>query len=223
MKLSIGLIAILLGIGLAFAISPAGDWNVISTGRYTSATNASVTTEGGNVTNADLNSNTSTVKWAGFWGNITSALVLSPGVGQASLYSWAWAPANGGEVCSVPAASGFDWANVASVATTDIDTMWGFNVSDADSAANTLTDSACAITIGGTPVTTVGNKTGVGGFETCAVSDSATSLKSDFAFCADIASAGTLFNNQTGNYELIMPTNNTVGGTETYYAWLDLH
>jgi hypothetical protein len=182
-----------------------------------------VTTQGGTVTNLDLNSNTSTVKWAGFWGNITSALVLSPGAGLSSLYKWDWSPASGGEVCTVPAASGFDWANVASVTTSAIDTMWGFNVSDSDSAANTLTDSACAITIGGIPITTVGNTTGLGGFKTCAVSDNATAAKSDFAFCTDIASAGTLFNNQTGNYELIMPTNSTVGGTETYYAWLDLH
>jgi len=38
----------------------------------------------------------------------------------------------------------------------------------------------------------------------------------------NITTNGTLFNNQTGNYQLIMPTNNTAGTTSTDYFWLDL-
>ncbi len=223
MKLSIGLIAILLGIGLAFAVTPVGNWTVISTSAYTSTTNASVLTQGGNVTNLELSSNVSTIKWAGYWGNVSSALVLSPGAGQGNLYSWVWNASSGGEVCAVAAATGFSWASIAATTTSAVDTMWGFNASDPDSAANTLMDSSCAMTIGGVPITTVGNFTGLDtSFETCAVDDGATAAKSDYAFCVNITDNGTLFNNQTGNYELIVPTPNSMVTTETDYFWFDL-
>ncbi len=222
MKLSIGLIAILLGIGLAFAITPAGNWTVLSTSYYTSTTNASVLTQGGNVTNLALSSNTTTTKWAGYWGNVTGGLLLAPSTGTYTFYTWAWNASKGGEVCSVAAATGFNWVNVAATTVGAVDTMWGFTTTDPDSATNTLGQSNCAMTIGGVTVSTVGNYSGLGTFETCAIDDGATAAKSDFAFCVNISTNGTLFNNQTGNYQLLMPTNNTVGATETDYFWLDL-
>jgi hypothetical protein len=223
MKFNMGLIAILFGMGLAFAIAPAGNWTVLSTSYYSSATNASVLTQGGNVTNLALSSNTSTLKWAGYWGNVTGGLLLAPSSGSFSFYTWAWNASKGGEVCSVAAATGFNWAAVAATTAGVVDTTWGFTTTDPDSATNTLTQGSCAITIGGVALSTVGNFTGIGtNFETCAVDDGATTHMSDFAFCVNITTNGTLFNNQTGNYQLIMPTNNTAGTTSTDYFWLDL-
>ncbi|MCX8200142.1 MAG: hypothetical protein N3G76_01600 [Candidatus Micrarchaeota archaeon] len=212
---------LLLGVGLLAAILPANGWNVKSTGKYTVPTvQANHTTEGGNVTNMDLSQNATTTKWAGYWGNVSGNIFL----GQATsvFYKWKWAPANGGVVCAVAAPSGFNWATVQSVVAAVIDTIWNFGTAT-DNAANTLTQSSCNVKIGDTTVSSVGNTTGVGGFQTCAVADSAApAAKSDLAFCVNISAAGNLFNGQTGNYELLVPTNRTVGTTETYYFWMEM-
>ncbi|MEM3364589.1 MAG: hypothetical protein QXS93_03725 [Candidatus Micrarchaeia archaeon] len=212
---------LMLGIGLLAAIQPANGWNVISTGRYATPTvQANHTTQGGNVTNMDLSQNRSTTKWAGYWGNVSGIIFLSPAT--AVFYKWVWAPANGGVVCAVAAPSGFDWSGVQSVVASAIDTIWNFGTAT-DNAANTLTQATCNVNIGGTSVTSIGNRTGVGGFETCAVADNAApAAKSDLAFCVNVSGAGNLFNGQTGNYELLVPTNKTIGATETYYFWMEM-
>ncbi len=220
MRKLFALFVLLLSAGIAFAIAPADSWTVISTGKYAPAAQANVTTEGGNVTNLDLNSNVSTERWAGFWGNVTGAIVLSPGT--ANFYSWAWTSASGGEVCAVAAASGFDWTAVQAATAAAVDGVWGFGAVT-DNAVNTYTSAACGVDVAGTAVTSAGNTTGVGGFETCVVADGgAPAAKADFAFCTNITQSGSLFNGQDGDYEVLVPTNETAGSFETYYFWLEL-
>jgi len=214
------LVFAILVMGLVFAIQPAENWTVLGTGKYTPTKNANVTTEGGNVTNVDFASNISTEKWAGFWGNVSGAVVLTPG--SSMFYTWTWDSSNGGEVCAVAASSGFDWASVQQTAAAAVDGIWNFG-SAIDNATNTLT-SSCAVTVAGTPVSgSAGNYTGVGGFETCVVADDvAPADKSDLAFCVNITQNGNLFNGQPGDYELLTATNETAGQYETYYFWLEL-
>ena len=170
----------------------------------------------------NLNSTISTTKWAGYWGNVSGALVLAPNSSSAYFYSWAWNVSNGGVVCAVAAPYGFNWPSIASVTASAIDTTWAFGAAS-DNATNTLTSSSCALTVGGISVTgTAGNKTGVGGFTTCAVDDGATTTKGDYAFCVNISAAGSLFNGGKGNYELIVPTNKSIAATETYSFWMEL-
>ena len=221
MKTSIGFFAILLVIGMAFAIQPVGNWTLGVSGHFTPGAVGNFTTAGGNVTNINLTSNISTTKWTGFWGNVSGGILLSPGAGQANFYSWVWNTSNGGVICGVPAPYGFNWANVATVTASAINTAWSFGVAS-DNATNTLT-STCNITIGGINVTgTAANTTGVGGFKTCAVYDGATATKGDFAFCVNINTSGNLFNGQKGNYELLAATNKTIGTTEVYSFWMEL-
>ena len=222
MKLSIGIFLILFGIGLAFAIQPVGNWTIISSDHYTPNSTTNVTTVGGNVTNMDLNSTSSTTKWAGYWGNVSGSLVLAPNSSSPDLYNWAWSTSNGGVVCAVAAPYGFDWASVQTTTASSVDTVWGFG-SASDNATNTLT-STCAIDVGGINITgTAANTTGGTSFNTCALSDAASpSTKGDLAFCVNIAPAGTLFTGGSGNYQLIVPTNKTIGTTETYSFWMEL-
>lgn len=215
-------LALVMVLGLVAAITPVESWDVISSSRYAGTVQANHTTQGGNVTNIDLSSNVSTQKWAGYWGDVSGRIILSPAT-YAVFYQWAWTPANGGAVCAVPAASGFDWGTVQSVVASAIDTVWGFGTAT-DNAANTLTSSSCSVDVAGTSVTnSAGNLTGVGGFETCAVADDAApAAKSDFAFCVNVTSAGNLFNGGVGNYELLVPTDDAYGATETYYFWIEM-
>jgi hypothetical protein len=95
-----------------------------------------------------------------------------------------------------------------------------------DSAANTLTTATCDLDIAEQAVTnTAGNLTGVGGFTTCAVGDGdayTSGLKENLAFCVEVDADGSLFNGEAGDYELIVPTNETGGAQETYYFWMEL-
>ncbi|MEM2909437.1 MAG: hypothetical protein QW171_04755 [Candidatus Bilamarchaeaceae archaeon] len=221
MKSTLVFFGLLCIFGLALAIQPAETWTVGVTGKYTQVGQANVTTEGGNVTNLNLSGNISTEKWAGFWGNVSGLIVLSPGTNM--FYTWTWTSANGGEVCAVAAPSGFDWTNVQRVAASAIDTIWGFVTADTDSATYTLTES-CNVAVAGRSVSgSAGETTGGGTFQTCAVADGvAPAAKSDIAFCVNITQGGALFNGQTGDYQLMTATNETMNSFETYYFWLEL-
>jgi len=214
------LLMLLFAVGLLFAIQPAENWTTGQIGKYTQAGQANVTTEGGNVTQLNLSSNISTEKWAGFWGNVSGRIVLSPGTGM--FYTWTWDSSRGGEVCAIAAPSGFDWSGLQSVTAAVINSIWNFG-SATDNATNTLT-STCNVDIAGIPVSnTAGNVTGGNYFKTCAVADQASpSTKADIAFCVNITQGGNLFNGQTGDYQLLVATNETAGTTETYYFWLEL-
>jgi len=218
--------ALLLFAGLAFAIQPAEDWDVGAQGRYTQVGQASVITEGGNVTELNLSSNISTAKWAGYWGNVTGDIVLAPNNAN-MFYTWTWSATDGGEVCAVAAASGFDWSAVQAAVGSVVDTIWYFDTGDTDSGTNTIA-TAGDMEVAGTLVTgTDCTTTGTGGgdiFETCILADNAApTLKDELAFCVNITGAGTLFNGQTGDYELLTATNETAGSTETHYFWMELN
>jgi hypothetical protein len=222
-KLGIGIMMVLLGMGMAFAIQPAQSWTQISSGFYNSSPAANLTTQGGNVTAANIAGNVSTAKWAGFYGNVSAGIVLTPGGLTNIFYKWAWDPAtNGGRLCVTPGTA-FDWTTVAVAAAADIDTVWTFT--GTDSAVNTLNDTCGSMTVAstdvsGAPATYTGSPADA--FQTCAIADSATpGTKADFAFCNVIVSS-TDFKGETSNYELIVPTDKTPGNLETYYAWLEL-
>jgi len=213
------LLGLLFVMGVSLAIQPAENWNAGTPGKYTPSANANVTTEGGNVTPLNLSGNVSTEKWAGYWGNVSGNIVLSPGTDM--FYTWSWSSAAGGEVCAIAAPSGFAWSTVQAIATVTIDNIWTFTGTDTDSATSTLT-SACNVDVAGNPVTSVGTTTGGGAFETCAVGDGDDTLKEDVAFCVNITQAGSLFNGQSGDYELLAATDEDAGTTETHYFWLEM-
>ena len=216
--------ALLLLAGLAFAIQPAEDWSVGTQGSYVQDMQANVTTEGGNVTQLDLDSNISTAKWAGYWGNVTGEIVLAPN-NTAMFYNWIWDSSDGGEVCAIAAPSGFDWSSVQAAVGSAVDTAWFFNDWDTDSGTNTLDDD-CSVQVAGTyiPVTNC-TTTGSNILDTALVADTAgpAFAKYDLAFCVNITNDTVLFNGVIGDYELLTATNETAGATETHYFWLELN
>ena len=73
------LLGLLFVMGVSLAIQPAEGWIDGAQSKYVPSANANVTTEGGNVTPLNLFGNVSTEKWAGYWGNVSGNIVLSPG------------------------------------------------------------------------------------------------------------------------------------------------
>ncbi len=202
----------------------AANVTVGSTGRYDpNITAGNVTTEGGNVTNVDLNSNASTDRWAGFYGNITGAILLSQRVGAQAVYIWAWDSSYGGVVCASTGSSAPSELMGATYA--DIDDAWSFSPTVTDSAARTFNNSNCSQTFG---PTTLANSyyadTGsAGGFITCAWKSVFTPAKSNMLFCTNITNSGPLFNGETGDYEIMVPTAYGTGVYETYYFYASLN
>lgn len=215
------LVLLLSLMALGFAIQEVQSLQAGTPGKYNVTSWANYTTEGGNVTEINLTTNTSTEKWAGFWGQIIGNILLAPNT-SANFYVWTWSPASSGEVCAVAASSGFDWSGVTTISAATIDTIWGFG-SATDNATNTFTTSTCDLNINSINVTnTATADTGGAAFETCAVGDGGNAAKSDVAFCVKIANDGGLFNNRSGDYELLVATDENVGATETYYFWMEL-
>ena len=216
LKLIFGL---LLVFSISLAIQPVADWTS-GPQQKISYTATPFITEGGNVTELNLSANISTEKWAGLWGNISGQIMLSDG--SNTFYSWSWTSANGGVVCAQPSATAdFDWTSAAAATAGDVDNAFSFATGDTDSATSTLTQS-CSITISGSTVSGAAAQT-ASGFQTCALKDTGTPTKGDLSFCTDISSGTTLFNSKTGDYALLLPTNENAGQTETYVFWLELH
>ena len=211
--------------GVAFADVQGASVNVGTTGKYPGTTAESVVTEGGNVTNVDLNSNISTEKWAAFYGNVSGALLLQQGTTGSPVYTWTWDPATGGAVC-VSTASAYTWASVAALAAgagqTAVDTLWfGGATTDTDSATNTLVDTE-SFTLGGVAVANTDASLDNQSWKTGVVSDGATAAKDDIGFCVNINNGGTLAVGGTGDYQMMAATDPALAAFETYYFYAQL-
>jgi hypothetical protein len=61
-----------------------------------------------------------------------------------------------------------------------------------------------------------------GGFITCAWKSAFTPSKDEMLFCTNITNNGPLYNGESGDFEIIAPTEYGTGVYETYYFYLSL-
>ena len=191
-------------------------------------------TEGGNITRVDLGSEQLTDRWAGYFGNITSSLILTDNDSNASttyLYRWAQNASDAkGEVCASTNSS-FDFSSAGATTAAEIDTAWGF-LGGLDLATNTFNDGTCdnltfdqdSNNVSGAPE--ADGDSGLSTFSTCTIDDgTATPAKDNIAFCVEAVqnvSTGKNYRNDSVNFEFIVATNETFAGTETYYFFIEL-
>jgi hypothetical protein len=218
---------LLFGAGIVMAISGA-DVTQVSSYRWTGLTAGNLTTEGGNITNANVNGTSLTDRWAAFWGDVTGAIVL--GNRTTYVYQWAWNPASdAGEVC-LSTASAYNFVNASAAAAADIDTAWSFT-SGADQAADTFSGTCSALNFVHTSVAAPIKIThhSPSTFMTCGIrTEAAGTAKANFAFCTAIqnTSTGLNYNNAAANYEIMVPTADgtaSPSATETYYFYAELN
>ncbi len=206
-------------------ISEAADASVFNESRYEDMRVVdSRPVEEGNITPMDLDGNTSTEKWAGFYGNITGKLVL--GFDESRLqYNWTWSPSAVGAVCVSTNSTLSPRPFVYAAPATDVDTAWGFDPADSDSGLNTFNESGCNMTIGssfveGADYSWTGS---THTFATCAMRLTTTvASKGQMLFCSNITHGGTLFNGETGDFEILAPTSQNPATYETYYFYIHL-
>ncbi len=230
MRKILALFAVILAVsGVAMAIPQNATVTATDLGRWVpSGVADNRTTEGGNITEANLTAQAQlTDRWAGFFGQVTEANIILAAAGDTNyLYTWAGNLTTGGEVC-VSTDPAFGWATVVSALDSDIETAWAFGAV-LDSAAATYNTSGCAMNFTGVPVANTNNSDqvnsdGLSSFYTCVFSDTGSpAVKNDLAFCAQISDDATGYDGATVDYELIVPTNDSPDGTETYYFFVEL-
>jgi len=213
------LLGILLLGGLAFAISGASVSSEAEQGKWDGLYTGSAPTEGGNVSGVNIEGNYSTEKWAAFYGDVSTGIVLADSAGI-NVYNWTYS-AESGEVC-LNTGGTFNWASAAATTANAVDSQFGLVGTDADSANNTLTGS-CTVTLldVASPITGAPSVVLKSGYETCALQDGTPSTKDDLAFCVDIGTANN-YNGTAVNYEIMVPTSDNADATETYYFFVEL-
>jgi len=213
---------LVLGSGIAMAISAAGSATEVAQTRWNDATTtANVTIEGGNISNTDVSGVSLTERWASFWGDVSGSINLTDGTDF--VYSWTWAATDGGEVCLSQDAS-FPFTTGAVTTAAAIDTAFGF-AAGADQAADTYTDASIGVTLAETGLLTSTGTTLLdqSSFDNVAISDGTAAAEGDFAFCTDIDSAGTNYAGGAAHYEIMVPTTDSAGATETYFFFVELN
>lgn len=198
--------------------------NYINLQRFVYNSSGNETTEGGNISGANIYTEQLTDRWAAFFGNITGSIILTDKNGANNVYEWGWTPTTGGAVCTSTNSSVTD-LTLYPASGDDIDTAWGFAPLESDSGRNTFYQTGCDLTIGTTMINNVSYAdTGQpGGFITCSLKTQINVTKPDMFFCTDITQNGTFWNGQTGDFELMVPTTFGNNVYETYYFYVNLN
>jgi len=197
--------------------------NATSLPRFEYNGSGNLSTEGGNISGADVSTEMLTDRWAAFYGNISGSIMLTDAAGANNVYQWGWTPASGGVVCTSTNSSVTD-LTLYPADGDDIDAAWSFAPTEADSGRNTFNQTGCSLTIGTTPITNAGYAdTGqAGGFITCSLKAEIPATKPDMFFCTNITQNGVFWNNEAGDFELMVPTAFGNNVYETYYFYVNL-
>ena len=201
-------------------------------GSYTETSAGTDIAEGGNVTELNLTTDSSTIKWQGYVGSVSGNLYL--GSGTSSLYSFGALP--NGQIKSVFASTdaSFNFGSLAAATAGNIDTTWAWNATDADSGTLTFDDTTATIAqVASVPVVNLVSYNAARS-ATTSTDFQAGVFKDDGSVSA--AAYGTLafgvtvrpgrydYRNVSNiDYELIVPVSSAgVAGTQTYSFFLNI-
>ncbi|MFH1590414.1 MAG: hypothetical protein ABIC95_00660 [archaeon] len=208
--------------------APPGGPTVTATnlGEYLMGTPGGVNVEAGNITQADLEVNQSTTRWAGLVGNVTGDIVLGDD-SYNIMYSW------GGEGRYVYAAdaNSISWVDVTAAATGgEVTTQFTF-LSDTpaqDNYSNTFnsTGTVTSDVLGSGSIATVSRATtfandGSDQWYTYALYDSGGS---ETVFAGEVSVDGTAFNGNVHDYQMLIPEDGTGADSAVtaWYLWVEL-
>ena len=214
------LLAFCLVIGIAYADGindPAGaTLSEISEGNFIESSSGDDVAQGGNVTEMDLTSNTSTNRWHGYVGNVTASLQL--GTDNGVLHDFGSADVD--SVLATTESGTAAWSTLKIFQVNNIDSSWGFT-NGADQVADVFSDGTNQTVEGITEVAY--HIFDDGAFNMSVLSFSGTGdQKNDIVFLASVVSVGGVgFDGGVYEYELMVPT--TTQGTDTYYFYMSLN
>ena len=208
---------------MIFGISGATTSGIVQTRWSGAVTAQTAVTQGGNITGVNLASTQLTSKWAEFNGNVTGTIRLSDTQAGSAVYVWTYTPGtNGGEVCA-STGSTFPAGAPGNVTLAALDTAFA-TTSAPDNAAGTYNTTCPALTLSAGALTNfaAAKIQGSSTFTTCAMNASG-SAHANHAFCTLVNStaSGKNYANVASNFELLVPSTSTAGGT--YYFYMELN
>ncbi|NQU78327.1 hypothetical protein HQ545_01015 [Candidatus Woesearchaeota archaeon] len=194
---------------------------VLNESRWNATGGGNDIAKAGNVTELDLSSSSSTNKWAGYYGEVSGDLRLA-NTDNDIMYDFG--VLNQSQVKSVFASTdqNFGFATLYAASTANVDSMYGWDTTDSDSATLTLDDDTA--TISTVTSVSVANLSASTVYQSGAFKDVAglPSAFGELAYGVSVIVDQTAFNGYTQvDYELIVPVNSSAG-TQTYYFFMDI-
>jgi len=225
---------LVVSLGLAFAEStPSGATPSYGTGgnaTWGGATPTGVAASGGNVSNVGLSSNTQTMRWVGFYGDISGNVVLRNAAGE-QFYAWTQSNASGYVLAAKNAS--ILWATLKATPLTgaQIDAAFTFLAAKTDSGTATYNTTSFGGTVAGVAITAGVASSGTTMFgstgntwvqQTLNTSTVGVDDKSS-VFMSRINNNQNSFNGTVVDYQLMVPEDESANTAPTaYYFYLQL-
>jgi hypothetical protein len=218
--LSILIVMLVLLVPVAYAI-PSGAGVTPGTSETRTAPAAgSHGAYGGNITQLDLDANTQTLVWQGYFGEVSGDIVLEDASGD-RLYNWSVGSTSGEVYASLSDA--VTWGTIA--AENDCTTDESITGTGADRVNNTFTASSnTEFQVGGTTITvntacalnTFVNSASSSDFEEIMLDDG-----SNIVYATILEDNLVGFDGSTHDFQMLVPEDND-GTTTTYYFYVEL-
>jgi len=205
---------------VAYAVPNGANVNVQGSETKSSDAASSHGAFGGNITEVNLDQNSQTLVWQGYFGEVSGALVLEDASGDV-LYNWTATLAEGEVYASQ--SNNVTWASIA--AQNDCTTDESLTGTGNDRVNNTFTASSNSeFLVGGTTIAansacktnTLANGAVTADFEEVLLTDGSNTV---YASIMENNVAG--FDAATHDFQMIVPEDND-GTTTTYYFYMEL-
>jgi len=205
--------------------SPSNTTNTTWPG-WTSA--GGVAAAGGNITNATLNSQVQTWRWAGLYGDIYANVTLKDASGN-TFYYWSMLNVSGAVIAIQNNSPSWNLVQATPLTGAQLDALFfASDTSAADNATQTFNSTSWGGTVAGVTITgaqaSSGVKTFGGSWWTEAINVSAAGVaNTTIGFVGNINKGATIYNCGTGDYQIIVPARNpALTATVTYYFYVQL-
>lgn len=203
-----------------------GDANisgVIDQGEYLFIDGDSIDLESGNVTSASLQTNLSTYRWAGLYGNVTGNIVLGDS-DENQLFTWTAS----GRVVYASELAAPSWADLADANEAAVEADYAFLDSTDSSDGYNTTFVGVAEAFGSLiwPAVTSDFATtlssGATTWKTYSLTDA--SGGTDIIFASPVSGEGVAFDGETADFQMMVPEDGEAGDNAptTFNLWVEL-
>lgn len=184
---------------------------------------------GGWVYNVTLTSTGTTSKWGGAWGMVNRNLFVG---NHSNSFMYNWNGASSDYVMLATSNSSPTWSTLANGTASDIDTAWGYTVSEGDSGTNTFNaNTNNFIKMGGTyykgSKVSSYDSNGAASWKTMvlklgAISGASSANRALLVFATNFTDGGLSYAGDSVNYQMLLPDNNENGQSSgtTYYFYV---
>jgi len=185
-------------------------------------------TAGGNATSFSINTVSASIRWQGYYGEVTASVSLGDSAGN-QLYDYGFVNPSDIKTVFASTDANFNFDSLYAAKASDVDYVYGWSTGGADSVTNTLNDGVATIaTVSNVSIANLSSHTVAGAREEGVYQSGAFKdvlglpySSDNLAYGVSVTSDRYAFNNITQvDYEMVVPVD--VGSTQTYYFYMDI-